>query len=94
VRDVRRKGSKMAFPKSRDEMRARGWRMLGLKTCSGRGCEQALELWVNPVTNQVSPMESTADFRAHFAFCPDAASFRRDRVKKKPEPPKSGNLFQ
>src|ERR1700729_2630677 len=90
---IRKKADSMALPKSREEMRYHGWRMIGIKTCESRNCGAKLELWLNPITNRVSPMQSEGEFITHFAMCDAAPYFRRPRPAKR-KPPANGNLFE
>lgn len=77
----------MAFPRSREEMRAQGWTFAGARDCIAQSCKAKIEMWRNPETQAFVPMESVGPFVSHFGNCPE-----RDKFKKTGKPT-TGNLF-
>lgn len=70
-----------------EEMKAKGWKFIGVRQCMSPRCDAMVEFWRNPKTGKDSPYDAIeADTpystlgpilrRSHFARCPDAPQFR------------------
>ena len=73
----------MPFPETRAKLRAAGYEFKETKTCP---CGAKMELWKTPneATLPMNPMNhDDAPAVSHFATCPMAAQFRRN--KKPPQ---------
>ena len=69
----------MPFPATRRELKEAGYDFVTMKTCP---CGARMELWHTP-KDQVLPMnlmqDDDAKAESHFATCPKAAQFRRQK---------------
>lgn len=73
----------MPFPMTLDQLRAAGYRFDNLAYC--RGCGALIEWWITPAGKRM-PMDvtdniSSAKTQAHWATCPKAQDFRREKTR-------------
>ena len=69
----------MPFPKTLDALREAGYKFQRHTPC--RGCLAMIEWWLTPNSKYI-PMDIDAHGKAepHWASCPKAAEFRREKV--------------
>lgn len=84
----------MKFPATFEELQAGGWTKCEARRC--KLCGHPIDLFRTPL-GKVAPMEevlvgNVRKYVSHFATCPHAQSFRKQKPTK-PEAPKSGELF-
>ena len=68
----------MPFPTTLDELRSTGYRFEHTSHC--KGCGALIEWWITPAGKRM-PMDITdrGQVQTHFATCPRADQFRKER---------------
>ena len=72
----------MPFPKTKEELRAEGYKFVFPRQCRGKTCKTTIYWYDTPAGKRI-PLSAVAGkdglLDPHFATCPDVKDFRKSR---------------